>query len=94
MVLLLGVVLLRGLRIARQCDDRFGTLVAGGDRVLAGVPEFVNIGMTIGIMPITGLPLPFVSYGGTATFANMIAVGVAAGDQGARAAVVRLRRGV
>jgi rod shape determining protein RodA len=37
---------------------------------------FVNVGMTIGIMPITGLPLPFVSYGGTATFANMIALGI------------------
>ncbi|NUR83866.1 MAG: rod shape-determining protein RodA [Nonomuraea sp.] len=75
-VALLGVVLLRGLRIARQCDDRFGTLVAGMIVCWLAFQTFVNIGMTIGIMPITGLPLPFVSYGGTATFANLMAVGL------------------
>jgi rod shape determining protein RodA len=75
-VLLLGVVLLRGLKIARQCDDRFGTLVAGTIVCWLAFQTFVNVGMTIGIMPITGLPLPFVSYGGTATFANLMAVGL------------------
>ncbi|MFI7130351.1 rod shape-determining protein RodA [Nonomuraea sp. NPDC050153] len=75
-VLLLGVVLLRGLKIARQCDDRFGTLVAGTIVCWFAFQTFINVGMTIGIMPITGLPLPFVSYGGTATFANLIAIGL------------------
>lgn len=75
-VLLLGVVLLRGLRIARQCEDRFGTLVAGTIVCWFAFQAFVNVGMTIGMMPITGLPLPFVSYGGTATFANLMAVGL------------------
>ncbi|WP_043634367.1 rod shape-determining protein RodA [Nonomuraea candida] len=75
-VLLLGVVLLRGLKIARQCEDRFGTLVAGSIVCWFAFQTFINVGMTIGIMPITGLPLPFVSYGGTATFANLIAVGL------------------
>ncbi|WP_205314804.1 rod shape-determining protein RodA [Nonomuraea lactucae] len=75
-VLLLGVVLLRGLKIARKCDDRFGTLAAGTIVCWFAFQTFINIGMTIGIMPITGLPLPFVSYGGTATFANLIAVGL------------------
>ncbi|MEQ4720146.1 rod shape-determining protein RodA [Nonomuraea sp. B19D2] len=75
-VLLLGVVLLRGLKIARQCDDRFGTLVAGMIVCWFAFQTFINVGMTIGIMPITGLPLPFVSYGGTATFANLIAIGL------------------
>ncbi|TDC99351.1 rod shape-determining protein RodA [Nonomuraea deserti] len=75
-VLLLGVVLLRGLKIARQCEDRFGTLVAGTIVCWFAFQMFINVGMTIGIMPITGLPLPFVSYGGTATFANLIAVGL------------------
>ncbi|GAA0942650.1 rod shape-determining protein RodA [Nonomuraea longicatena] len=75
-VALLGVVLLRGLKIARQCEDRFGTLVAGTIVCWLAFQTFVNIGMTVGIMPITGLPLPFVSYGGTATFANLIAVGL------------------
>ncbi|MFC7582999.1 rod shape-determining protein RodA [Nonomuraea antimicrobica] len=75
-VVLLGVVLLRGLKIARQCEDRFGTLVAGTIVCWFTFQTFINVGMTIGIMPITGLPLPFVSYGGTATFANLIAVGL------------------
>lgn len=75
-VVLLGVVLLRGLQIAKRCEDRFGTIVAGTIVCWMAFQSFVNIGMTIGIMPITGLPLPFVSYGGTATFANLIAVGL------------------
>jgi rod shape determining protein RodA len=75
-VMLLGVVLLRGVRIARRCGDRFGTLAAGSIVCWLAFQTFVNVGMTIGIMPITGLPLPFVSYGGTATFANMIAIGL------------------
>jgi rod shape determining protein RodA len=75
-VALLGVVLLRGVRIARMCDDRFGALVAGGIVAWLAFQTLVNVGMTIGIMPITGVPLPFVSYGGTATFANMIAIGI------------------
>ncbi|MDF5755262.1 rod shape-determining protein RodA [Spongiactinospora sp. TRM90649] len=75
-VALIGVVLLRGVRIAWQCEDRFGTLVAGTIVCWFAFQAFVNIGMTIGIMPITGLPLPFVSYGGTATFTNLVAVGL------------------
>lgn len=73
---LIGVVLWRGLRIATQAADMFGTLVATGVVCWLAFQAFENIGMTVGIMPITGLPLPFVSYGGSATFANMIAVGL------------------
>jgi rod shape determining protein RodA len=72
---LLAVVLLRALRIAARADDQFGTLTAAGVAIWFGVQSFVNIGMTMGIMPVTGLPLPFVSYGGSALFADMIAVG-------------------
>ncbi|MFI6521087.1 rod shape-determining protein RodA [Spirillospora sp. NPDC050679] len=75
-VLLLGVVLWRGLRIATQAADLFGTLVASGVVCWLAFQTFENIGMTLGIMPITGLPLPFVSYGGSATFANFIALGL------------------
>ncbi|WP_240809754.1 rod shape-determining protein RodA [Actinomadura sp. WMMA1423] len=75
-IALLGVVLWRGLRIATQAADLFGTLVATGVVCWLGFQTFENVGMTIGIMPITGLPLPFVSYGGSATFANMIAFGL------------------
>ncbi len=73
---LLGVVLWRGLRIATQAADLFGALVASGVVCWMAFQTFENIGMTVGIMPITGLPLPFVSYGGSATFANMIALGL------------------
>jgi rod shape determining protein RodA len=75
-VALLGVVLLRGVRIALRCEDRFGMLAAAMIVCWLAFQSFVNIGMTIGIMPITGLPLPFVSYGGTATFTNMVAIGL------------------
>jgi rod shape determining protein RodA len=75
-VFLLGVVIFRALRIAARADDQFGMLVASGIAVWFAFQSFVNIGMTIGIMPITGLPLPFLSYGGSAVFADMIAIGM------------------
>ena len=75
-VFLLGVVIIRALRIATRADDLFGLLVASGIAMWFAFQSFVNIGMTIGIMPITGLPLPFVSYGGSAIFADMIAIGL------------------
>jgi rod shape determining protein RodA len=75
-IALLAVVFLRALRISAQADDQFGMLVAAGIAIWFAVQSFVNIGMTIGIMPVTGLPLPFVSYGGSAMFADMIAIGV------------------
>ncbi len=74
-IALLGVVVVRALRIAAQADDEFGMLLAGGIAVWFAVQSFINIGMTIGIVPVTGLPLPFVSYGGSAMFADMIALG-------------------
>ncbi|MCW2913994.1 MAG: rod shape-determining protein RodA [Actinomycetia bacterium] len=75
-LLLLGLLLWRGLRIATQAADLFGTLVATGAVCWLAFQTFENVGMCLGIMPITGLPLPFVSYGGSATFANMIALGL------------------
>ncbi|HLJ99618.1 MAG TPA: rod shape-determining protein RodA, partial [Streptosporangiaceae bacterium] len=73
---LLGVVIVRALRIATRADDQFGMMVASGVAIWFAFQSFVNIGMTIGIMPITGLPLPFLSYGGSAVFADMIAIGM------------------
>jgi rod shape determining protein RodA len=75
-LLLLGLLLWRGLRIAIQAADPFGVLVATGVVCWLAFQTFENVGMCVGIMPITGLPLPFVSYGGSATFANMIALGL------------------
>ena len=62
---LLLVLVWRGLRIAILAKDTFGTLVAGGVVAILTLQVFVNVGMTVGIMPVTGLPLPFISYGGT-----------------------------
>jgi rod shape determining protein RodA len=62
---LFGLVMFNGVRIAGLARDRFGTLLALGVTVLFAVHVFVNIAMTIGLVPITGIPLPFVSYGGS-----------------------------
>ena len=59
------VLLINNLRLAAQARDRFGLLLIVGVSVILMIHVFVNIGMTIGITPITGLPLPFISYGGT-----------------------------
>ncbi|HUY49744.1 MAG TPA: rod shape-determining protein RodA [Streptosporangiaceae bacterium] len=75
-IAVLAILVFRALRIAARADDQFGMLVASSIAIWFGLQSFVNIGMTIGIMPVTGLPLPFVSYGGSAMFADMIAVGV------------------
>jgi rod shape determining protein RodA len=75
-ICLLAVLIVRAIRVASVADDLFGMLVASGIAVWFTFQSFVNIGMTIGLMPITGLPLPFVSYGGSAIFADMIAIGL------------------
>jgi rod shape determining protein RodA len=75
-VVLLGLLTFRAVRIAARADDMFGLLVASGIAIWFAVQSFINIGMTVGITPVTGIPLPFVSYGGSAMFADMIAVGL------------------
>ena len=75
-ILLLGIVLWRACRIARETSDLYGTVVAAGIVAWLAFQTFENIGMTLGIMPVTGLPLPFVSYGGSSMFAVWIAVGL------------------
>jgi rod shape determining protein RodA len=75
-LLLFGVVLWRAFRIALMSKDPFGTFVAAGVASMIAIQVFVNVGMTIGIMPITGIPLPFISYGGSALIADFIGVGL------------------
>ncbi|MCI3930676.1 rod shape-determining protein RodA [Streptomyces sp. AN091965] len=75
-LLLLGVVLWRACRIARETTELYGTIVAAGIIAWFAFQAFENIGMTLGIMPVAGLPLPFVSYGGTSMFAVWVAVGL------------------
>ncbi|MEV7321602.1 rod shape-determining protein RodA [Streptomyces sp. NPDC093970] len=75
-IVLLGVVLWRACRIARETTELYGTVVAAGIVAWFAFQAFENIGMTLGIMPVTGLPLPFVSYGGSSMFAVWVAVGL------------------
>jgi rod shape determining protein RodA len=76
LIVLLGVVLWRAMRIAARAEDLFGTLVATGIVCWFTFQAFENIGMTLGIMPVTGVPLPFVSYGGSSMFATLMALGL------------------
>jgi len=76
LLVLFSIVLWRAFRIALLSKDPFGTFVAVGVAANFAIQVFVNVGMTIGIMPITGIPLPFLSYGGSALLADMIGVGL------------------
>jgi rod shape determining protein RodA len=73
---LFGVVLWRVYRTAQLCQDRLGTLLCAGVFTMILWQGFQNIGMTIGITPVSGVPLPFVSYGGSHTVAFAIMIGV------------------
>jgi rod shape determining protein RodA len=76
LLVLEGVVLWRGLVVARRAEELFGRLVAVGVVCWFTFQIFENVGMNLGIMPVTGLPLPFVSYGGSSMFASWLAVGL------------------
>jgi rod shape determining protein RodA len=76
LIVLLGIVLWRAMRIAMRAEDLFGTLVATGIVCWFTFQAFENIGMALGIMPVTGVPLPLVSYGGTSMFATLMGVGL------------------
>jgi rod shape determining protein RodA len=73
---LFAVLLWRGFRIALMSRDAFGTLLATGIVTMLAFQVVVNVGMTMGIMPVTGIPLPLVSYGGTSMLTNWAAVGL------------------
>lgn len=73
---LFALLLWRAIRIAAMSRDLFGTIIAAGIAGMWGFQLFINVGMTMGIMPITGLPLPFVSFGGSGLVTNFIAVGL------------------
>ena len=70
------IILMRGFGIARRSTDPYGTLVCTGVLAWFAFQAFENIGMTMGLMPMTGVPLPFVSYGGSSMFATMIGFGL------------------
>jgi rod shape determining protein RodA len=75
-VLLYLVILMRAFAIARRTNDPYGRLVATGVTAWFAFQIFENIGMTLGLMPMTGVPLPFLSYGGSSMFATLIGFGL------------------
>jgi rod shape determining protein RodA len=78
LVLLLGFVIVRALWVAVRTGDPFARLVAVGVACWLAFQTFQNVGMNLGLMPVTGLPLPYVSYGGSSMFACWLAVGLLA----------------
>jgi rod shape determining protein RodA len=86
LLLLFGVLIIRLLNAARQAQDEFGYLVCIGLLTMILFQVLINVGMNVGIMPVTGIPLPFVSYGGTAFVTYCIGMGLA------QAVVVRSKR--
>jgi rod shape determining protein RodA len=76
LIVLFLAVLWRAVRIATLADDMFGRLAGAGIACWFGFQAFQNIGMCLGIMPVTGVPLPLVSYGGTSMFASLMAIGL------------------
>jgi rod shape determining protein RodA len=76
LLLLYGLLIWRALRILVMSKDLFGSLVAAGVAAMLMFQVFVNVGMTIGIMPITGVTLPLMSYGGSSVITTLLAVGL------------------
>jgi rod shape determining protein RodA len=88
-LVLFGLLLWRGLRITANASTRMDQLVASAIVAVIAFEVFVNIGMTVGLMPITGIPLPFMSYGGSHTVTMLAAVGILLGINARRTSRTR-----
>ena len=75
-LVLYALLMARGLTIASRASSQFGRLLAGAMTMMLFIYVFVNVGMVTGILPVVGVPLPFMSYGGTALFTMGIAFGI------------------
>jgi len=73
---LYGVLIYRLIKIAKSSANLFGSLIVSGTTAMLFFHIFENISMTMGLMPVTGIPLPFISYGGTFMLMNMISIGL------------------
>jgi cell division protein FtsW len=71
-----ALIMWRGYIVTKKAPDAFGRLLAGGITTTLAIYAFVNAGVTCGVLPTTGLPMPFISYGGSSVFFSAIAVGV------------------
>ena len=76
LIIVLVFFTLRGYKIATEADDIFGTLLVVGFITIIIAQAFLNMGAMLGIAPLSGLPLPFISHGGTALLATLAAVGI------------------
>ena len=76
MIIAFIILAWRGIRIARNAPDNFGTILAAGIITWIILQVFVNIGALSGVLPLTGVPLPFISSGGSSLIATMAAVGI------------------
>ena len=74
--ILFGVMIYAGIRIAVRAPDTFGRLLAAGITSWIGLQAIVNLGAVTGVLPITGVPLPFVSFGGSALIVALAGIGV------------------
>jgi rod shape determining protein RodA len=70
------LIVWKGFEIAMSARDRFGSLVASGFATMFAFYSILNIGMTMGLAPVAGVPLPLVSYGGSSVVSSMTAVGI------------------
>jgi len=79
LIMLYAILLFRLIKIAKNSSDMFGSLIVIGIMGMFLFHILENIGMTMGLMPVTGIPLPFISYGGTFMLVNMISIGLVLG---------------
>ena len=75
-ILLFIVLLIRLINVAKTSKDSFGSLICTGVFAMVFAHFIENVGMSMGLLPITGIPLPFISYGGSSMLTNMIAMGL------------------
>lgn len=75
-LLLLTFIVLKGFQVARKCEDPFGSLLAVGISSMIGIQSMINLGGVTGLLPITGVTLPFVSYGGSSMLLLLISMGI------------------
>ncbi len=75
-LLLFFYLVTRGLQIAHECTDLFAALLAAGISLMLGIQVLINIGMVLGILPVVGIPLPLVSYGGSSLVATLLSMGL------------------
>jgi rod shape determining protein RodA len=76
LILLLFIIVWRCLVVATRAKDTFGSLIAVGVATWIGMQVFINVGMNIGLMPVTGIPLPFISYGGSSLMSILLGLGL------------------